>query len=995
MRDQTGRSRVRRWHGLPRPASVAVGLTLLGRLPAAVAACDITAPVTGETVTCSATAPNPTTTGVAAATGSTDVTVNVQSNAELDVAGNNAVLIGDRSSVVNLGTIRLTGDTFDAISAHGSLSGVGAGQNVLINRGLIVTGGALSEGLYNNAAAVTMLNDTTGVIRTSGNTSAAINDFMSPGGGTLTNKGILSTTGDFSPGMAAQTVNDTVVNSGTITTTGAGAHGMVANGNVVGGAGNNAMTNTGTIDVYGASAHGLVSFDPTPGRLVNTGTITAHGVGGLGMYLSNAATFDNTAGARIVAEQGNGIAANGGGTFVNAGTISGDANAIAISGGAASIVNTGAIVAQSSQAISSDGTYAISIDNTGTIAGGNGRAIWTDSGDDTFNWHGGTVTGFVRLSAGNDTATLTGLTDANLAGVPSFDGGTGTDVVTFDGTTASGSSRFIEWETVNLTNGSTLTLDSGGLTLGDSGTSTGALSIDSGSTLIAGNIASASISPAVAGHAVNVTNAGTIDLTGGATADHTLTINGNYIGANGRLLVQSVLGGDGSASDRLVIAQGVGAGSTTIGVTNLNGTGGATLADGILLVQAASGATTTASAFTIPKPLSAGAYTYYLFKGGVSAGTADNWYLRSSVAPEPATTASTPGTPSTPDSTPVIAPPIAAAGTPLLPAAARAGSAPTPLYRLEVPVYAEVPELARALSIEQIGTFHDRQGSQSSLDQSGVLPASWARVWGGHLTQASGGAVSPEFSGTTGGAQLGQDVYANLTSGGHRNHFGFLLGFARAQGDVSGFALGFPGLAAGHVAIDAYSVGGYWTHIGPGGWYTDAVLIGSSLTADPLSNQQIGATTHGHAIAVSGEAGLPVALTASWRIEPQLQLIWQHTSLNDLNDGISSVSFDSANGVTGRVGVRVQGHFDVAKIAWEPYLRANLWRSFGGTDHVTFAGTTAIPTDIAATTAQFGVGVVARFSARGSAFVTASYLTNVNGPHRRGVEGNAGVRLNW
>ena len=27
-----------------------------------------------------------------------------------------------------------------------------------------------------------------------------------------------------------------------------------------------------------------------------------------------------------------------------------------------------------------------------------GRAIWTDSGNDTFNWSGGTVTGFVRFS---------------------------------------------------------------------------------------------------------------------------------------------------------------------------------------------------------------------------------------------------------------------------------------------------------------------------------------------------------------------------------------------------------------------------------------------------------------------------------------------------------------------------------------------------------------------------------------------------------------------
>jgi outer membrane autotransporter protein len=312
-----------------------------------------------------------------------------------------------------------------------------------------------------------------------------------------------------------------------------------------------------------------------------------------------------------------------------------------------------------------------------------------------------------------------------------------------------------------------------------------------------------------------------------------------------------------------------------------------------------------------------------------------------------------------------------------------------------VPVYAEVPAIARELAVQQIGTFHERQGAQSLLSETGTLPAAWARVWGGHDTQRSPGAADSSFSGGVGGVQVGHDLYADTTASGHRNHYGFFLGFARASGDISGFALGFPNTDAGHLSMNAYSAGLYWTHIGPGGWYTDAVLLGSSLSADPQSNRGIGATTHGTALAASLEAGLPISLPAGLGIEPQMQLIWQHVNLNDIDDGISHVSFDEASGLIGRLGVRFFGRFDAAGTAWEPYLRANLWRYFGATDTTTFAGTTVIPSTVSATTAEFGAGIVAAVSARGSVFANVAYTANVNGAHRSAIEGGLGVRWKW
>jgi outer membrane autotransporter protein len=420
-------------------------------------------------------------------------------------------------------------------------------------------------------------------------------------------------------------------------------------------------------------------------------------------------------------------------------------------------------------------------------------------------------------------------------------------------------------------------------------------------------------------------------------------------------------------------------------VTNAGGPGAQTVTDGIQVVQALNGATSPASAFTLGAPVEAGAYSYYLAKGGVNAGTTDNWYLRNTVAPLADTSAGST----------VTGQPIAAAGTEPLPAPGAVGSDPAPLYREAVPVYAEMPSVARQMGIMQVDTFHDRQGEQSLLTGSGTLPASWGRAWGGRNVQSQDGAVNPEFDGSIYGVQVGQDIYADSSASGHRNHYGFVAGFAHASGDVDGFALGTPNLDVGHLAIDSYSLGGYWTHVGPGGWYTDSVLMGSSLVLDPGSNDGISTSTHGVAVTGSIEGGLPIPLGAGLTIEPQAQLIWQHLSINDLDDGASSVSFNSGNTFLGRLGLRLQSRFDTPGASWQPYVRMSVLRSFGANDQTTYSGGTLIGTSIGQTAGQLGAGVVTQFGKSGSVFATVSWLTNLGGAHQRTVLGDAGVRWAW
>jgi len=110
-------------------------------------------------------------------------------------------------------------------------------------------------------------------------------------------------------------------------------------------------------------------------------------------------------------------------------------------------------------------------------------------------------------------------------------------------------------------------------------------------------------------------NSGVVNLA--ADIGNQLVVVGNYVGVNGVLNVNTVLAGDGSPSDRLVISGGTGTGSTSIIVNNAGGAGALTTGDGFLLVQAINGATTTTTAFHLGAPVAAGAFDYFLFKGAV------------------------------------------------------------------------------------------------------------------------------------------------------------------------------------------------------------------------------------------------------------------------------------------------------------------------------------------------------------------------------------------
>ncbi|MFJ2490497.1 autotransporter outer membrane beta-barrel domain-containing protein [Pseudomonas iridis] len=653
-----------------------------------------------------------------------------------------------------------------------------------------------------------------------------------------------------------------------------------------------------------------------------------------------------------------------------------------------------------------------------TVTGGEiGGEIRASTGNDTLLWDGaGIIRSAILMDVGNDSATLRNLDDSILALTPSVNGGVGTDVLTFDNTRTALPARFINWETVNLSNSSQLDLGASSLVLGDAGTGSGVLNIDASSVVLA---TQGAVAPAVAGQAVTFNNAGTIDLTrNNSRTDDTLTVQGNYVGNSGQLLLQSVVAGDDSPSDKLVVNDGSLGGATVINVSNVGGLGALTQANGIQLVQAQGSTVSTDNAFTLSGPVSAGAYDYYLFKGGVTAGTQNSWYLRSAVVAPQVISVPNPDPALPPILVPVVTTPVAAAITPIasspglpgelapnpappalaalpvLPAAVP-GAEPIPLYRPEVPTWSVLPPAAAQLTLNALGTFHDRQGDQRLLSETGAFGAGWGRVYGKNLDQTWAGTVTPRLDGSLNGFQVGNDLYSSLTSGGQTQRLGFFVGHSRLQGDVEGFNEGFQDNSAGKVKLEGDSYGLYWTLTDPYGWYIDTVVMGTRFDGDSHSDRGVELDNRGHALTLSAEAGYPFALNDTWVVEPQVQVIHQKISLDSQDDGISRVSFDSDDAWTSRLGTRLKGRYQVSGMPLEPYLRANLWHTFSGTDSVTFDDSDVISTEQKSSTADVGFGVVLTLDRAMSVYASTDYSRNIDSNDLHGMSGNIGIRISW
>ncbi len=776
----------------------------------------------------------------------------------------------------------------------------------------------------------------------------------------------------------------TIVNSGTI----AGGAGPAINfGNF-----NNSVTNTGNITSTGATAILFGSGNDTLN--MNGGTINKTVVMGDGVD-----TFTMTAGTIQQLDQGGNLdtAIISGGRIIGAFN---DGDFFTMTGGRIGLVDlrvannimrmSGGIIdglvnaeQGNDQLFLSGGSIGGQLDfgngnNTMTVTGGSiGGGILTGTGIDQLIWNGGgTIATTIDLGAGNDTAILSHLTPAILSATTLLDGNTGTDTLRFDNTVASGVARFQNWENIDLTNNTRLTLDTN-LTLGDAGTLTGTLAIDHTSILYAGGGVNAVVVPFNAAQLATVTNAGAIDLTNGpAAATDTFTVSGNYIGQGGRVVLNTVLASDGALSDRLVIDRGAATGNSFLTIQNLGGPGALTTGNGILVVDTTNGGTTASGAFALASGyVAAGPYAYTLHRSSVDASNPQAWYLRSTLD-----CASNPGDPG-----------------------CATGAAQAADYRPETSLYAAIPSMALFYGRSLLDTLHERVGDDTAFSNNPRNNYGWGRViaqHGNHDGDPLGiYGNGPQFNYTIGAIQAGSDLIRRDTNDGGR----FSAGLYGAAGMTLGDVTHADRTDAGRNRLNGYSFGGYGTYFGPSGWYVDAVAQGTYYDVYGISNVVPTLKTNGWGFAGSLETGVPIYRIAGITIEPQAQIVYQHIDLADGTDTAAIVKFSDVESLAGRLGVRFARTWALDDSATPrtitAWLRPNFWYEFYGDPKTSFTSATGlIPflSNFTGGSVEVNAGMSAQIAAATSLYANVSYQTGIDGDNNGDVySGKIGLKVAW
>lgn len=474
----------------------------------------------------------------------------------------------------------------------------------------------------------------------------------------------------------------------------------------------------------------------------------------------------------------------------------------------------------------------------------------------------------------------------------------------------------------------------------------------------------------------SMNNSGIVSLPGATAARTTLTVRGPWVGQGGALQVGLAQGAGGIVSDRLVLdgAAAVASGRTTVQVANTGMLGAKTSGNGVEIVAARNGATTTAQttkdAFSLAGGhIDAGAFEYRLFAADAT-GAGENWYLRSDAL------AVNPGAPA----------------ASLASGASGASATTVTAYRAEVPLYAALPEQLRLGNFVMLSNLHQRVGDDAG---QGAGRQAWARVISADRTVSQSGAVSPGSDGRLTGFQAGTDLWAAPAW-----HAGVYVGQLDGDMRVNGFASGIADLAVGSNDLRSQYLGAYATYHREGGFYADTVLQAGHHRYDVSPDLGLQSHGKGDSLLASVEVGQGLGIGSGWVLEPQLQVMHQRIDLDDASIVGATVQQDSHDGWIVRAGLRVKGEVATAAGTLQPYGRVNVYRSGKGTDITRFVGpgaATDIATGTGGTSTEFAAGATLALTAATSLYGEIGKLWASGGDAREdsGINGSIGVKVRW
>ncbi|EBY3807792.1 fibronectin-binding autotransporter adhesin ShdA [Salmonella enterica] len=617
-------------------------------------------------------------------------------------------------------------------------------------------------------------------------------------------------------------------------------------------------------------------------------------------------------------------------------------------------------------------TSATPAHGTFTLGAGDSFEVTSVLGDKTGNgdWDGKTLT---KLGAGKLT----------LSGANTYTGDTnvqeGTLWLSGDGSIGEMGSQ----QAVNVASGATFG--------GSNGTTVNGKVTNEG-TLVFGDSEETGAIFTLNGDLINM---GTITSGSSAsTPGNTLYVDGNYTGNGGSLYLNTVLGDDDSATDKLVIT-GDASGTTDL---YINGIGdGAQTTNGIEVVDV--GGVSTSDAFELKNEVNASLYTYRLYWN-----ESDNdWYLASKAQSDdddsggddtPSDGGDDGGNVTPPDDGGdggnVTPPDDGGDGGDVTPP--DDGGDVAPQYRADIGAYMGNQWMARNL---QMQTLYDREGSQYRNADGSV----WARFKAGKAeSEAVSGNIDMDSNYSQ--FQLGGDILA-WGNGQQSITVGVMASYINADTDSTGNrgADGSQFTSSGNV--DGYNLGVYatWfadaqTHSGAYvdswyqyGFYNNSVESGDagSESYDSTANAVSLETGYRYDIALSN--GNTVSLT------PQAQVVWQNYSADSVKDNYGTrIDGQDGDSWTTRLGLRVDGKlYKGSRTVIQPFAEAN-WLHTSDDVSVSFDDAT-VKQDLPANRAELKVGLQADIDKQWSVRAQVAGQTGSN--DFGDLNGSLNLRYNW
>ena len=581
------------------------------------------------------------------------------------------------------------------------------------------------------------------------------------------------------------------------------------------------------------------------------------------------------------------------GKIDNTGSITGTtANGILNEGTVGSIINeSGGVIQGADTGISNAGNIS-QIVNSGTIRGGN----WSVYNSGTINGgihNSGLLDGPVYL--GNSAIYISGA-GAVINGAVTGRAGSAVSVGDASNGAAFTATNSVSVDNITVTSGSSLTLTPSARWAAFSGTvNNGTLTLESGSVLegpLSQNGTLLFSTEKMASSTINasLTNRGSLVLNPTpASAGNTLTVNGDYTGLPGSSVsLGSVLAGDDSLTDRLVVT-GNTSGASTLFVTNENGSGAQTL-DGIRLVSVGG---RSDAVFSLGNRVVAGVYDYRLRKGNISGTDTAGWYLTSTAFA------------SVPDPTPSPGPSPSPEPTP--------SPEPVRMYRPEAAAY--TANLQAANTLFDL-SMRDRSGETRYSDPvTGEVRTTslWMRNQGSHgrasMADGQNRTQTDRYV-----LQLGGDIIQGSTNGTDAFHAGLTGGYGRAdssahngltgrdaKGSVSGYSTGVYGTWYQNAEAKTGAWAETWAQYN---WFRNEVS-GDMLPVEHYNSQGIKGSLEGGYAWLAGRWQSRSGTENRLFLEPHAQAVWSGIRADDHTEaGGTRVQGTGNDGVTTRLGLR-------------------------------------------------------------------------------------------